>query len=167
MDLLVVISMEFLIQDHLGIFNLPDIFSNTGSYQSILEPAVGSFNFALGLRGKGMDDFYIAVFQNLFPLRSGLIGQEVVFSPERVFSLDESEDSMRIHIISVRESIVKDDTLEGENMGPAGFSLNQSCIEEESTVVIQGGNKVPFLLGGWSPEMIGGIMLNQLSGIIG
>jgi hypothetical protein len=114
-----------------------------------------------------MDDLYIAVFEDLFPLRGGLIGQEVVFIPEGVSSPDKSEDGVRIDIVGVRESEAEDDRLEGQDMGPAGFFLNQNGVEHESAIIIQGGNEIPFLLSRWCPEMIRGIMLNQLSGITG
>ena len=111
MNLVVVISAEFLVQDSLGLLDIGDIFSDTGPNQSILEPAIGSLNFASGLRRKGVNDLYIAVLQNLFPLRGGLIGQKIVFLPERVSSPDKSKDRVRIDIIGVRKSIVKDDGL--------------------------------------------------------
>jgi hypothetical protein len=60
-NLAVVISMEFLIKDSLGVFNIGHIFADAGSDQPVLEPTVGSFNFASGLRGKGMSDVHIAV----------------------------------------------------------------------------------------------------------
>ena len=74
MNLLVVISMEFLVQDHLGMVNISDIFSDTGSDQMVLEPAIGSLNFTSGLRREGMGDLDITVLQDLFPLRGGFIG---------------------------------------------------------------------------------------------
>jgi len=167
MNLLVVISMEFLVQDPLGLFDFSDIFPDAGSDESVLEPAIGSFNLASGLGRKRMDDLYIAVLQNLFPLRGGFIGQKMVFSPDRVPSLDKSKDAMGVHIIGVRESILKDDSLEGKDMGPAGFCLNKNGIKEEPAVVIQGGDEIPFLLGRWGPEMMRGVMLNEFPDITG
>ena len=164
---MVVISSEFLVEDPLSLLNMGDIFPDTGSNEVVLEPAIGSFDFASGLRGEGMDDFYIAVFEDLFPLRGGLIGQEVVFIPEGVSSTDKSEDGVRIDIVGVRESEAEDDGLEGQDMGPAGFFVDQNGVEHESAIIIQGGNEIPFLLSRWCPEMIRGVMLNQLSGITG
>jgi hypothetical protein len=60
-NLAVVISMEFLIKDSLGVFNIGYIFADAGSDQTVLEPTVRPFNFASGLRGKGMSDVDIAV----------------------------------------------------------------------------------------------------------
>jgi hypothetical protein len=52
--------------------------------------------------------------------------------PEGVSSPDKSKDRVRIDIVGVRESILKDDGLEGQDMGPAGLCLKQDGIEHES-----------------------------------
>ena len=128
MNLLVVISIEFLAQDPLGLLDIGDVFPDAGSDESVLEPAIGSFNLASGLGRKRMDDLYI---------------------------------------IGVRESISKDDGLEGQDMGPAGFLLNQNGIKEEPAIIIQGSDEIPFLLGRGCPEMMRGVMLNEFSDITG
>ncbi len=101
-DLLVVIAVEFVIKDSLGLFDFLDVFADTGSDDAVLEPAVRSFHFAFGLGGKGIGDFYVAIIQDLFPLGSGFIGEEVVFSPEGISSLDEAEDGVGINIVGIR-----------------------------------------------------------------
>jgi hypothetical protein len=167
MNLLVIISVEFLVKNPLGLFDLGDILSDTGSNQAVLEPTIGSFNFASGLGRKGVNDLDVAILQDLFPLRGGLVGQEVVFIPEGVSSPDKSEDRVRIDIVGVRESEAQDDRLEGQDMGPAGLCLEQNGIEHESTIIIQRSDEVPFLLRGGCPEVVGGIMLDEFSGITG
>jgi len=109
--LLVVISVEFKIENPLGLFDLFDVFSDTGADESVLEPTIGSFHFALGLGRKGIGDLHIAILKDLLPLRGGLVGEEVVFIPEGVSSADKSEDGVRIDIIGVRKPIPKDDRL--------------------------------------------------------
>jgi hypothetical protein len=123
-NLLVIIPVEFKIKNPLSLFDLFDVFSDTGADESVLEPTIGSFHFALGLRRKGIGDLHIAILKDLLPLRGGFIGEEVVFIPERVSSADKSEDGVRIDIIGVRKSIPKDDSLQGQNMGPAGLCLD-------------------------------------------
>jgi len=76
-----------------------------------------------------------------------------VFSPVGVSSLDKSEDGMGVHIVGVRESIAKDNGLKSRDMGPGGFCSDQSSIKYETAIIIQGGDEIPFLLGGGSPEM--------------
>ena len=166
-DLLMIIAVEFMVKNPLSLCDLGDIFSDTGSDESVLEPAIGSFNLTSGLGRKGVNHLDVAILQDLLPLRGGLIGQEVVFIPEGVSSSDKSEDGVRIDIVGVRESEAKDDRLEGQDMGPAGFFLNQNGVEHESAIIIQGGNEIPFLLRGGCPEVMGGIMLDEFSGITG
>jgi len=167
MDLLVIIAVEFMIKNPLGLFDFGDILSDTGSDEVVLEPTIRSFNLASGLRRKGVNDLYIAILQDLLPLRDGLICEKVVFIPEGVSSPDEAKDGMRIDIVGVRESITEDDRLEGQDMGPAGFFLDQNGVEHKSAIIIQGSDQVPFLLRGGGPEMMRGVMLNQLSDIMG
>jgi hypothetical protein len=166
-NLAVVILLEFLVKNPLGVFDLSHIFTDTGSDEVVLEPTIRPFNFASGLRGKRMSNLHIAVLQDLFPLRSGLIGQKVVLIPEGVSSPDKSEDRMGIDIVGVRKAISEDDSLESQDMGPAGLFFDQNGIEHESTIIIEGGDEIPFFLGGGSPEMMGGVMLDQFSGITG
>jgi hypothetical protein len=167
MNLVVVIPAEFLVQDLLGMVDLSDVLSDTGSDQPILEPAIGPFDLAVSLRRERMNDLHIAVLENLFPLRGDFIGQKMVFTPDRVPSLDKSKNRVRIDIIGVREPISKDDGLQGHNMSPAGFFLDQSGIKDETTIIIERGDQIPFLPGYRCPKMIRGVMLNQFSGIIG
>jgi hypothetical protein len=145
-DLLIIIAMEFMVQNPLSLFDLGDILPDTGSDESVLKPAIGSFDFASGLRRKRVNDLYITILQDLFPLRGGFVGQKVVFIPEGVSSPDKSEDRVRIDIVGVRKPISKNDGLEGQDMGPAGLCLEQNSIEHESTVIIQRSDEVPFLL---------------------
>ena len=151
----------------MSLFNFGDILSDTGADESILEPSIGSFHFALGLRRKGIGDFDITILQDLFPLRGRFTGKQMVFSPEGVPSLNESKDAMGVHLVGVRESMVEDHRLQGQDMGPAGFLVNQSGIQEESAIIIQRSDEVPFLLGSGGPEMVRGVMLDQFSSIIG
>ena len=87
--------------------------------------------------------------------------------PEGVSSPDKSEDRVRINIIGIRESMVEEDGLKGEDMGPAGLFLDQNGIEHEPAIIIQGSDEVPFFLGSGCPEMMRGVMLDQLSDITG
>jgi hypothetical protein len=106
-NLSIVVSVEFLPKDLLGWFDLGDIFSDAGSNQSILKPAIGSLNLSFRLRGEGVSHFDVAILQDLFPLGRSFIGQKMVCSPEGIPSLDEPKDGMAIDIIGVREAVVK------------------------------------------------------------
>jgi hypothetical protein len=159
-SLAVVISVDFLVKGPLGLVDLGDIFPDTGSDQPVLKPAIRPFNFASGLRGKGMGHFYLAVFQDLFPLGSGFIGQKVVLIPEGVPPADKAEDGVGIDVVGIREAMSKDHRLQGQNMGPAGLFPDQDGIEEEAAIIIQGGNQVPFFLGCRCPKVMGRVMLD-------
>ena len=91
----------------------------------------------------------------------------MMFSPDRIPSLDKPEDGMGIHVVGVRESISKDDGLEGTDMSPTGFLVDQSGVKEEPAIIIQGGEEIPFLLGCGCPKMMRGVVLNQFSDIAG
>jgi hypothetical protein len=166
-NLAVVIPVYLLSKDLLGCLDVGDIFSDTGSNQMVLEPTIRSFNLPLRLGRKGISDFHIAVLQDLFPLRGGLIGQDMMFSPDGVSSLDESEDGMRIDIVGERKAISKDDGLESLNMRPRGLFLNQGGIKDEAAMIIQRGDEIPFLLSGGGPEMKRGVVLDEFSYITG
>jgi hypothetical protein len=166
-DLLVIISVEFMVKDPLSLIDFGDILSDTGSDETILEPTIRSFHFALSLRREGIDDLHIAILQNLLPLRGSLIGEQMVFLPEGVPSPDEAKDAVGVHIVGVRESILKDDRLEGQDMGPAGLCVDENGIKEEPAMIIQRTDEIPFLLRCGCPEMVRGIMLNEFSDITG
>jgi hypothetical protein len=166
-DLSVVISVKFMGENSLGVFDFGDIFSDTGSDESVLEPTVRSFDFAPGLRRKGVNDLDVAVLENLFPLRGRFVCEEVVFIPERVSSADETKDGVRIDVVGVRESITEDHGLESQDMGPAGLFFGQHGVEDESAIIIQGSDQIPFFVRGGGPEMVRGIVLDKFSGISG
>jgi len=166
-DLTVIIAVDFLSKDVLGWLDSGNVFSDAGSDKVVLKPTVGPLNLAFGLRREGISDFHIAILQDLFPLGRSFIGQKMVCSPEGIPSLDKPKDGMAIDIISERRTVAKDNNLEGLNMGPTGFFLDEDCIKNEATVIIQGSDEVPFLFGGWCPKMERGVMLNQFTGVAG
>lgn len=100
-----------------------------------------------------MNDLDVAILEDLYPLRGGLSGPRVVFSPIGVPSWDEAEDGMRIDIVGVWESILKDNGLKSQDKSPSGFFFSQSRIKDQGAIIIQRGNEIPFLLGGGGPEV--------------
>jgi hypothetical protein len=166
-NLSVVISMNFLSKNLLRGLDICDIFSDTDSDQSVLEPAVRAFHFPFGLRRQGIGDFHITIIEDLLPLRGNLVGQEVVLSPIGVPSLDKPEDGMGVDVVGVRESVSKEDCLKGQDMSPGGFLFDQGGVKDQPAIIIQGGNQVPLFLGCRCPEMIGGVVLDQLPHITG
>jgi hypothetical protein len=149
------------------LFDLIDVFSHAGADKAVLEPAVGTFDFPFGLGREGISNFHLAIFQDLFPLRIGFIGEEVMLSPEGISALDEAKDGMGIHVVGVRQSVAKDHGLESLDMRPTGLFFDEDGVKEESTVIIQGSDEIPFFSGGGRPKMIGGVVLNEFSGVPG
>jgi len=135
-NLSVVIPMDFLPEDLLGGFDVGDIFSDTDSDQPVLEPAIRAFHFPFGLWRQGIGDFHIAILKDLLPLSCSLVGQEVMFSPEGVPPLNKSEDGMGVYIVAIRESVSKDDGLEGQDMSPGGLLFDQSGVKDQPAIII-------------------------------
>jgi hypothetical protein len=57
----VIVLEDFLTENLLGLSNIRNILSDAGANQPVLEPLIRSFYFSLCLRGKCVDDFYIAI----------------------------------------------------------------------------------------------------------
>ena len=69
MNPLVIVFMDLAEQDLVGFGNGSDIVSGADTNDMILNPAIRTFNFAFGLRGQSVDDFDLAIVNDLFPLR--------------------------------------------------------------------------------------------------
>jgi len=52
-------------------------------------------------------------------------------------------------------------------MSPGGLSFEEGGIEDEAAIIIEGGDQIPLLLSHRSPAVMGGIMLNQLTDVLG
>lgn len=95
---MVVVAVEFLVEDLAGLCDLGDVFADTGSHQVVLEPEVRAFDLASGLWGEGVDDLNGKLVHDLFPLRISLVGEKGVSAPEGVAALDKAEDGVGINI---------------------------------------------------------------------
>lgn len=106
MDLVIVVAIEFSPEDLPGFVDELDIFSGAGADESILEPAIGAFDLAFGLGREGVTRLYVAVSEDPFPLGIDIVGDEIVFSPERVPALDEPENGVTINVIGIGGALV-------------------------------------------------------------
>ena len=68
MNLVEVVALDFATQKGLSETNVSDVLSHAGSNQAILDPAIGPFDLALGLRREGIGHLDAAIVQDLFPL---------------------------------------------------------------------------------------------------
>jgi hypothetical protein len=164
---MIVIAVDFAAEDLPGIVNHLDVFSGAGAYQSILEPAIWPFDLAFSLRGEGVAGVNVTVSKDPFPLRVYVVGDQIMFSPDGVPALDEAENRVRVGVISVRGSIAKDHAFQGGDMVPAGLLFNELRIQQLTAKIIEARDEMPFLLGVGGPSMVGRVVLDEFSDIIG
>ena len=90
-----------------------------------------------------------------------------MLTPQGVASLDEPKDGMRADVIRERTTVFKETRLKRHDMSPGGLSFEEGGIEDEAAIIIEGGDQIPLLLSHRSPAVMGGIMLNQLTDVLG
>lgn len=74
---------------------------------------------------------------------------------------------MTIHVVGKRDAVPKPDCLKGQNMIPSVFPLHNIRIEKVTAVIVDARDEIPLLIGIRRPAVMGGIVLNQFSGIVG
>jgi len=89
--------------------------------RSDLGAAIRSFDFAFGLRRKGVGHIHTQQAQDLTPLRIDVIRSQDLLVPDAVPALDEAEDAQIIHVVLQRQSIGLHQALCGPDMGPGGL----------------------------------------------
>jgi hypothetical protein len=140
MNLVEIVALDFATKEGLSGTNVSDIVSNTGSDQAILDPAIGPFDFALGLRREGIGYLDATIVQDLFPLGIHLIGEQMMLTPQGVPSLDEPKDGMGVDVIGEWTTVLQEDRLKRHDMSPGGLSFEEGGIEDEAAIIIEGGN---------------------------
>jgi hypothetical protein len=143
-----------------------DVLPGTCSDQSVLEPTIRELDFPLGLRRERIDKLDPAFLKRLFPLGIDIIGDEIVFPPDGVPALDETENRVAIGVIGVRRPMAQNHVFQGKDMIPAGFSLDKIAIQKEPAVVVQADDQMPHLPGIRSPFMMRGIVLDEFPDVI-
>jgi hypothetical protein len=143
-----------------------DVLPGTCSDQSVLEPAIRTFDFPFSLRRESIDKLDPAFLKHLFPLGINIIGDEIVFPPDGVPALDETENGVAIGVIGVRRPMAQNHVFQGKDMIPASLSLDKLAVQKEPAVVVQAGDQMPLLPGIRSPFMMGGIVLDEFPDVI-
>lgn len=105
MDLVVVIAVDFEAEDLAGLGDRLGIFSGAGSDEPILEPAIGPFDLAFGLRGERIARLDVTVAKDPFPLGVDIIGGQIMFSPDGIPALDETENGVAVGVIGIGGAI--------------------------------------------------------------
>lgn len=164
-DPAVVVVVDFRGQELVGLSEGRDIFPDTGPDEVILQPAVGPFDLPLGLRGEGVEGLDAALQEHLLPLGIDLIGEPVVADMELVPAPDEAEDRMAVDVVRIRIAVAQDEPLHRVDVPPDGLLGDELREEEEATEVIQRRDEVPCDRGGWRPEVVGRVVLDQLADV--
>jgi hypothetical protein len=167
MHLVEIVALDFAIEERSSRANVSDILSHAGSDQAILNPAIGPFDLALGWGREGIGHLDATIVQDLFPLGIHLVGETMMLTSQGVPSLDEPKDGMGVDVIRQRATVFKENRLKRHDMSPGGLSFEEGGIEDEAAILIEGGDQIPLLLRCGSPEVMGGIMLNQLTDVVG
>ena len=167
MPLTEVVALNFLTEEGPGLADIGDIVADTGADQMVLEPLIGALDLALGLGREGVDDLHVAVVEDLLPLRVHLIGDFKMVLPSGIAAADEAKDGMGVDVVGQRQAVFQEDRLKGEDMSPRGFGFNEFRVKDEARKIVQGSDEDPFFLSGGSPEVDGGIVLDELSGVVG
>ena len=84
MNLMVVIAINFLMQDGTHIVEIGKLFESAGADDPILKPAIRPFDFAFGLWGKRIADLDRHQSHDLTPLRIDLIRLEHMLAPNTI-----------------------------------------------------------------------------------
>lgn len=74
---------------------------------------------------------------------------------------------MVIDIVGQRTTKLRQDSLLSHNMGPGGLLLPQIPMQDPTAVIVDGGDEIPLGLCQRGPQMVGGIMLEKFSHIVG
>ena len=99
MNPLMIVAIDFLTQDRTDLLESDELVPGGCSHDVILEPAVGAFDFSLGLGREGINDVDVEEGHGLFPLRVDVIGFKDSFIPEAVAVTDKPEDTQGIDIV--------------------------------------------------------------------
>jgi hypothetical protein len=105
MDALVVVTIDLVLEDGANIVEGGELIEGRRADRSILEPAVGPLDFALGLRRERIGDVHAQDLHDLLPLGIRLVGLKDGVVPEAVPLVDVAEDTKGIDIIAKREAI--------------------------------------------------------------
>jgi len=163
----VVIAVHFAAEDLSGLLDQLHVFPGAGADQAILEPAVRTFDLTFGLRREGVERIDPTVVQDPLPLGVDVVGDQVMFSPDGIPALDKAENRVGVGVISVGGAIAQDDAFQGRDVVPAGFLLHEFGVEELTTIIIQAGDEMPFLVSKGAPFVVGRVVLNKLSDVTG
>jgi len=74
---------------------------------------------------------------------------------------------MTVDIIGKRDTVPQPYRFQRHDVAPSVLLFYHVRIEEVTTVVVEAGDKPPLRIGVGRPAVLGGVMLDQLSGVVG
>jgi len=166
-DLMLVVAVDFVVQHVPRPVDGSDAFPGTGPHYPVLEPPVRPLDLPFCLGRQRVGYLHPAFFHDPLPLRIRFVGLQIVLLPDGISSLNEPEDRMAVHVVGKRDAVRKPYRLKRHDMVPSMFSFYNIRIEEVTAVIIDAGDEVPLLVRVGGPAVMGGIVLNQLAGIVG
>jgi len=92
-DLVIVVSLHFFLQNRAHVFQVGEFLQRTGSHDPVLQPAVGTFHFAFGLWREGIGHLDLQNGQNLSPLGNDILSFQDIFAPDTISFWDKTKDS--------------------------------------------------------------------------
>ena len=87
--------------------------------------------------------------------------------PHTVSFLHVAKDRMIIDIVLQRTAKQGQDGFLSHDMGPRGLLVPQLPVQDPAAVVVDGRDEIPLGLCQRGPQMVGGIMLEKFSHIVG
>ena len=146
-----VVAIELVLQDRAGVFQGDDLVQEARADDAILEPAIGSFDFAFGLREEGIGHIDTQDTHRHAPLGIDIIGLEDMLAPDAVSSLDEAEDSQGVDVVAQGDAVGLHQGLGGLKVGASGLFGEEISEQQLAAEVVDGGDQRPFLLGKRGP----------------
>ena len=164
---MLIVAVHFVAQHLPRRINSSDTLSGTRPYYPVLEPPVRSFDLPFCLRRQCICDLHFAFIHDPPPLRICFIGSQVLLLPNRISSFHETEDRMAVHIVGKRNAVLQPHCFQRLDMIPSVFPFHNIRIEKVAAVIVDAGDKTPPLINVGRPSVMGRVVLNQLSDIVG
>lgn len=164
---LIMVAADFLAQQDPGPADVGGVVSHAGADQAILQPLLGPLDLARGLGGSGVGERAAAVLEAPFPRRIDRVGELAIVAPDRIPALDEAEDRGRVDRGAQGQAVGEAHRLQGLARRPGAFATEQRGREEEPGGGGERGEQVLFFAAVGSPEVAGGIVRDELAGVLG
>lgn len=111
MNAFIIIGVHFVGEDAVAFTDPGDVVADASSDEMILDPAVRSLDFALRLRGQGVNGFDIEVADHLPPLGVSFIGEKMMLVKKFIPASDESENGVGVDVKGIGDAVFQNESL--------------------------------------------------------